>query len=94
MILRTVSSKNTTLYYVQKSFRQENGKNATKYVERLGNIEQLKARFGEEDPVGEAKKYVAELTRAEKDSQKSIMIECKPAVLMENRTVCGETVQL
>ena len=44
MILRTVSSKNTTLYYVQKSFRQENGKNATKYVERLGNIEQLKAR--------------------------------------------------
>lgn len=89
MILRTVSSKNTTLYYVQKSFRQENGKNATKYVERLGNIEQLKARFGEEDPVGEAKKYVAELTRAEKDSQKSIMIECKPAVLIDkNRQRC------
>ena len=89
MILRTVSSKNTTLYYVQKSFRQENGKNATKYVERLGNIEQLKARFGEEDPIGEAKKYVAELTRAEKDSQKSIMIECKPAVLIDkNRQRC------
>ena len=56
MILRTVSSKNTTLYYVQKSYRKENGKNATKYVERLGNIEQLKARFGTDDPVGEAKK--------------------------------------
>ena len=83
MILRTVSSKNTTLYYVQKSFRQENGKNATKYVERLGNIEQLKARFGEEDPVGEAKKYVAELTRAEKEARKSVMIECNPAVLLK-----------
>ncbi len=89
MILRTVSSKNTILYYVQKSFRKENGKNATKYVERLGNIEQLKARFGEEDPIGEAKKYVAELTKAEKDSQKSIMIECKPAVLIDkNRQRC------
>ena len=70
MILRTVSSKNTTLYYVQKCFRTEDGKNATKYVEKLGNIEQLKARFGEEDPIGEAKKYVAELTRAEKRGTK------------------------
>lgn len=82
MILRTVSSKNTTLYYVQKSFRQENGKNATRYVERLGNIEQLKARFGEEDPIGEAKKYVAELTRAEKESQRSVMMEFRPTVLL------------
>lgn len=82
MILRTVSSKNTTLYYVQKSFRQENGKNATRYVERLGNIRQLEARFGSEDPIGEAKKYVAELTRAEKEAQKSIMIECRPSVLI------------
>ncbi len=83
MILRTVSSKNTTLYYVQKSFRQENGKNATKYVERLGNIEQLKARFGDEDPVGEAKKYVAELTKAEKEAQRSVMIECRPTAMLK-----------
>ncbi len=83
MILRTVSSKNTTLYYVQKSFRQENGKNATKYVERLGNIKQLEARFGTEDPIGEAKKYVAELTKAEKEARKSIMIECRPSVLIK-----------
>ena len=82
MILRTVSSKNTTLYYVQKSYRQENGKNATKYVERLGDIEQLKARFGEEDPIGEAKKYVAELTMAEKASQETITIACKPSALI------------
>lgn len=82
MILRSVSSKNTTLYYVQKSFRQENGKNATKYVEHLGNIDQLKARFGEDDPIGEAKKYVAELTRAEKEAQKSVIFECKPTMLI------------
>ena len=83
MILRTVSSKNTTLYYVQKSFRQENGRNATKYVERLGNIKQLEARFGTDDPVGAAKKYVAELTKAEREARQSIMIECKPSVLIK-----------
>lgn len=82
MILRTVSSKNTTLYYVQKSYRQENGKNATKYVERLGNIDQLKARFGEEDPIGEARRYVAELTMAEKTAQETITISCKPSALI------------
>ncbi len=83
MILRTVSSKNTTIYYVQKSYRKEDGTNATKYIERLGNIEQLKARFGEEDPIGEAKKYVAELTRAEKAARESVMVEYKPSALIK-----------
>jgi len=83
MILRTVSSKNTTLYYVQKSFRLENGKNATKYVERLGDIKQLEARFGAEDPIGEAKKYVAKLTEAEKEQRRSIMVEYKPSILIK-----------
>ena len=82
MILRTISSKNTTLYYIQKSFRQENGKNATKYVEKLGDFEQLKARFGSDDPVGAAKRYAAELTKAEKETRRPIMIECKPSVLI------------
>ena len=76
MILKACKTKNFTFYYVQKSFRTPEGKCSTKNVERLGNIEQLKARFGEEDPVGEAKKYVAELTRAEKEARKSVMIEC------------------
>ena len=83
MILKACKTKNFTFYYVQKSFRTPEGKCSTKNVERLGNIEQLKARFGEEDPVGEAKKYVAELTRAEKEARKSVMIECNPAVLLK-----------
>ncbi len=47
------------VYYVQKSYRNENGKPSTKYVERLGTLEDLEKRFGGEDPVGEAKKYLA-----------------------------------
>ena len=48
-----------SVYYVQKSSRNEDGKPSTKYVERLGTLEDLEKRFGGEDPVGEAKKYLA-----------------------------------
>ena len=60
MILKACKSKNYTFYYVQKSYRTNDGKCSTKNVERLGTIEDLKARFGDFDPVGEARKYVAE----------------------------------
>ena len=57
------------VYYVQKSYRNEDGKPSTKYVERLGTLEDLEKRFGREDPIGEAQKYVAELTAQEKREQ-------------------------
>ena len=36
------------VYYVQKSYRNEDGKPSTKYVERLGTLEDLEKRFGGE----------------------------------------------
>ena len=39
------------VYYVQKSYRNEDGKSSTKYVERLGTLEDLEKRFGREDPI-------------------------------------------
>ena len=74
------------VYYVQKSYRNEDGKPSTKYVERLGTLEDLEKRFGEEDPVGEAKKYVAELTAQEKENRKKIMLEYNPAALIDKNT--------
>ena len=58
------------VYYVQKSYRNEDGKPSTKYVERLGTLEDLEKRFGGEDPVGEAKKYVASLPPRKKISRR------------------------
>ena len=49
------------VYYVQKSYRNEDGKPSTKYVERLGTLEDLEKRFGEEDPIGEAKSTLPSL---------------------------------
>lgn len=83
MILKTLSMGKQPVYYVQKSYRNEDGKPSTKYVERLGTLEDLEKRFGEEDPIGEAKKYVAELTAKEKENRKKIMLECNPAALID-----------
>ena len=48
MILKTLSMGKQPVYYVQKSYRNENGKPSTKYVERLGTLEDLEKRFGGE----------------------------------------------
>lgn len=52
-VLKTLSMGKQPVYYVQKSYRNEDGKPSTKYVERLGTLEDLEKRFGEEDPTGE-----------------------------------------
>ena len=83
MILKEMSLGSTTVYYVQKSFRKENGKPTTKKVERLGTIEDLKKRFGEEDPIGGAKRYVAELTIQEKENRKTVTVDYSPTVLID-----------
>ena len=54
MNLIASKSKNSATYYVQKSFRDENGKNTAKIVERLGSMKELVIRFGEENPLGAA----------------------------------------
>ena len=41
MILKTLSMGKQPVYYVQKSYRNEDGKPSTKYVERLGTLEDL-----------------------------------------------------
>lgn len=82
MILKVMKFGKSPIYYVQKSYRKEDGRPATKNVERLGTLEDLKSRFGEEDPVGEAKKYIAELTAAEKEAQKSVRVDYSPTALI------------
>ena len=83
MILKACKTKNFTFYYVQKSFRTPEGKCSTKNVEKLGTIEDLKVRFGEEDPVGEAKRYVAGLTEAEKETRKAVTVDYSPTLLID-----------
>ena len=47
MVLRVVNWGKEPIYYVQKSYRKEDGKPAPKNVERLGTMEDLISRCGE-----------------------------------------------
>lgn len=83
MNLIVSKSKNSATYYIQKSFRNENGKNSARIVERLGTMKELIVRFGEEDPLGQARKYVAELTAEEKESKRKVVVEYNPSLLIK-----------
>ena len=74
MKLTKSGSKNSPTYYVQKSI-WINDKSTTKTVERLGSLEELKARAGDKDPIEWANEYVKKLTLAEKESKKDITIK-------------------
>ena len=73
MRLNLVKSKNATQFYVIKSYR-ENGVNHTKIVEKLGNLEEVTKKAGEQDPYEWAKAYVSELNRREKEGREPKVI--------------------
>lgn len=83
MKLTVSRSDNSETYYVQKSYRTDSGKSSTKTVERLGSIDEIKARFGDVDPIGEVKRYIAAMTLAEKESQRDITIKLSPRLLLK-----------
>ena len=82
MKLTCAGTKNSPTYYVQKSIRIGK-KTTTKTVERLGSIEEIKARCGEQDPVEWAKEYVKKLTLAEREAKQGILLKYSPSMLIE-----------
>lgn len=67
MRLSLVKSKNTTQFYVIKSYRNENGKNTSKIIEKLGNEQEVLLKANGEDPIIWAKKYIKNLNEKEKN---------------------------
>lgn len=90
MKLTCSGSKNSPIYYVQKSIRIGN-KTTTKTVERLGSIDEIKARCGNADPLEWAKEYTQKLTLAEKESKQGILVKYSASMLIEKnvRRLCN-----
>ena len=78
MKLKISRSKNSCSFYVQKTIRKENGSITTITIERLGNLDSVKARANGADPYEWAQDYVNELTRKENDENKEILIRYRP----------------
>ena len=72
-----------TYLYAIKGYRTDDGKSTTKVVRKFGTVEELRDQLGEEDPIEWARGQVAEMTAAEKEDGKKIMIECDPKVLID-----------
>lgn len=75
MKLTISRSKNAESYYVQKSYRTDSGKSSTRTVERLGTIEEVRARFGEENTMEAVKAYIRELTKADKEQSRDVLVK-------------------
>lgn len=61
--------------YVQKSFRDKNGKSTSKKIERLGSEEEIEKKYGCPDGLEWAKEYVARLNEKEKLAGEKIHVE-------------------
>jgi len=78
MYLCKHTAKNgNTIYYVQKKFRDENGKSTSKNIETLGSYDELKKLH--DDPDAWAKEYIASLNKAEKEASRSIKVSYSPS---------------
>ena len=75
MRLSLVKSKNTTQFYIIESYRDKNGKNTSRIVEKLGNLEEVKQKSDGEDPIIWAKNYIKNLNKSEKENKLKILIE-------------------
>lgn len=82
MKLTCSKSKNSCTYYIQKSVRIGN-KTTSKPVERLGSIEEIKARCGDADPIEWAQNYAKKLTLAEKESKQGILLKYSSSQLID-----------
>lgn len=68
----TKNKDGSSNFYVQKSFRDANGKATTKTVEKLGSSNELSKLH--EDPEAWAREYVKELNRLEKESKGEVSV--------------------
>ncbi len=72
MRLSISKSKNATLFYIIKSTYIDK-KHSTKIVEKLGTLEEVKAKAGDKDPYLWAKEYAEKLTVLEKEGTRAII---------------------
>ncbi|MBQ3414682.1 MAG: IS1634 family transposase [Clostridia bacterium] len=69
MRLSITHTKNNTYFYMIKSYRNDKGKNTSKIIECLGNIEEVKKKANGEDPIEWAKKYIEQKTIEENENR-------------------------
>lgn len=81
MRIRTTKTKNGRLFYVIKTYYDTNGKEHSLTVEKLGNENDIRAKYNC-DPDVWAKEYVAKLNAKEAEELKPIQVSFSPKSLI------------
>ena len=82
MRIRTTKTKNTIQYAIIKDVNK-NGKRTTCVYENIGNLDKLKQRAKDEDPIEWLKKYVQELNIKDKEDNLPVIIKKNPNKIIE-----------
>lgn len=82
MRLSISKSKNATLFYIIES-TYINKKHSTRIIEKLGTLEDVKLKAGNQDPIEWAKNYALELTKQDKENKRNIIKSYSQSKLIE-----------
>ena len=82
MRIRTIKTPNTVQYAIIQDITR-NGKRTTKVYENIGNLEKLKQRAGNEDPLVWLENYVRDLNIKEKENKAPVIIRKDPSKVID-----------
>ena len=82
MRINKTKSKNKEHYSIIQDVNI-NGKRTNKVYESIGNIDKLKIRAGNEDPLEWLKNYVAELNKKNKENSLPVIMRKNPNKIIE-----------
>lgn len=82
--LTITSSKNAKCFYIQTTFRKNDGKLSTKTIKKLGNEKYIKETYGVDDAELWAKAELERMRKAAKEENHSISLELSPEKLTGN----------
>lgn len=82
MRINKTKSKNNVHYSIIQDITK-NGKRTTNVYENIGNLEKLKQRAGDEDPIVWLENYVKELNRKHKENKTPVIIRKDPSKIID-----------
>ena len=89
MRVRKIKSKNSIHYAIIKDITNINGKRTTCVYENIGNMDKLKQRAGDMDPLEWLDNYVKELNLKSKEEKLPVIITKDPTRLIDKNCRCS-----
>ena len=87
MRVHITKSAKSECFYIIESVRID-GKNTSRIVEKLGNLEQVRLSAGNKDPYEWAAEYAKKLTKEKNEQRRTILIPLNQATQIPKDEIC------